>query len=547
MNTCQVGCDTCSCAGTSSTQIESNNLNEKNVPTQKLNLKLKESLRDQPYNILFKPTHNCNIKCVYCYDRVAQIKHGKGVMPIEKAKRVIDMVKADPRQCMNFTFHGGEPLMPGIEWYKELLPYIKEKLPDMPLSMQTNGTLLTKEFLDLFKEYKLVVGLSYDLYPEDLPKNMWYRPNIPLKKFKKLLEYDKKTEPRLINGFISVVSSINYKNLANSVRKAKEEIGLSAALNFLFPTNEIGLNGSVFYSYEEYAEEMKKLLIFYLTEYDVPEIERGITHLTSYLHGGTYSCCNRKNCSYGWVGIGPNGELAHCDTYSYGKYFLGNIDDYEHITDMQYTENYNNIACDKKAKRLTNCQRCPLSDICRGTCFANSLNDEGDGMIFDSNACNELHYGLFGMYQVYRNYNVFSYAKETNVCAVQKQLILNDFYTMWEINDVIKKELGVDLYTLEEHSCDTPHRLFQSKEFQIFRIFNPSQAVDDVLSPKQMTNRIVLYNTEQNYGEYLPKSQKITEFLSGATNYKKIVDERRMAIKYGLIENLSRIKEILNK
>lgn len=534
-NTCQ-GCDICAAT------MENGSTGEK----PKLNLRLKDALKFTPYSILFKPTHNCNIRCAYCYDRIAQVKHGKGIMSVDRARKVIDMIKADPRPCAMFTFHGGEPLMAGIEWYKKILPYFKKQIPDVPLSMQSNGILLTKEFIDLFKEYNLPVGLSYDLYPDDLPKERRYRQNIPLKKLQMLVEYDHKTKPYVLNGFISVISAENYKDLVSAVKKAKET-GLYPSLNFLFPTNEIGLRGDAFYSYEEYAEELRKLLFYYVTECEDGQVERSISHLTSMLHGGCYSCCNRRNCSYGWVGIGPNGELAHCDTYTYGKYYLGTIDDYEHITDMQYTDNYANIARDKKLKRLTNCSRCPLSDICRGTCFANSLNDDGDGMIFDSNACNELHYGLYGLYQIYRNHNVFSYMRPGKPNPVQMQLILNDFYTMWEINEVIKKELDVDLYTLDPHANDNPYRLFESKEFQIFRIFNPSEAVDDCLAEKVPTNRIVLYNTQKHFSSLIPEEAKEKEIQFGVLNVQKIFDERRMAIKYGLVENLEKIKEILNK
>jgi len=166
-------------------------------------------------------------------------------------------------------------------------------------------------------------------------------------------------------------------------------------------------------------------------------------------------------------------------------------------------------------------------------------------MIFDSNACNELHYGLFGLYQVYRNHNVFAYISPERPNIIQKQLIANDYYTMWEINEVIKKELGIDLYTLDPHANDTPYNLYRSKEYQIFRLFNPSEAVDDVLASKEDTNRIVLYNTERAFGDLFPPSGKAQKFLNRTFNVKKVSDERRLAIKYGLIENLERIKEIL--
>ncbi len=531
----QINCTTC------------NNIEKHNFSKAKLNYELKNVLKHKPYTILFKPTHNCNIHCEYCYDRVAQKKHGKNIMSTDRAKKVINMIAADPRSCAAFTFHGGEPLLAGIEWYQEVLPYIKNKVPDMELSIQTNGTLLNEAFLDLFKKYNVLIGLSYDIYPDNLPTKLKYRKNISIKKLKELIEYDRCSKPHLLGGFISVISNVNYKNLKKSFIKGLEELNLSPSFNFLFPTNEICLGENIFYSYEDYAEELKQFLFYFVQAVENENIERNITHLTSKLHGGDYSCCNRLDCSYGWVGIGPNGELAHCDSYTYGKYYLGTIDDYEHITDMHYTENYNNIIQDKVKKRLTNCNRCPLSDICKGTCFANSLSEKHDDITFDSNACNELYYSLFGLYQIYRNYNVFLYVKPNTPNLVQKQLVLSDYYTMWEINEVFKSELNIDLYTLEKNVLDSPHALFKSKEYQIFRLFNPSEFKDSIWEEKRESDRVITYNLSREFSKFVPNTKEAKSFSFLVNDTETIIKKRKMSIKYALIRNLEKIQNIINK
>ena len=72
------------------------------------------------------------------------------------------MVKRFQQDKVHFTFHGGEPLLAGYDFYSEAL----EKLSNIPnfegFSLQSNIWLLNQNLIDLFKKYNVVISTSID-------------------------------------------------------------------------------------------------------------------------------------------------------------------------------------------------------------------------------------------------------------------------------------------------------------------------------------------------------------------------------------------------
>ena len=60
------------------------------------------------------------------------------------------------------SFHGGEPLLRPPEFFDEAMTLAREIIPDVRFGMQTNGTLLNPEFVDVFLKHGLVGGVSLD-------------------------------------------------------------------------------------------------------------------------------------------------------------------------------------------------------------------------------------------------------------------------------------------------------------------------------------------------------------------------------------------------
>ena len=108
---------------------------------------------------------NCNITCQYCYQNPQRdagnlTKH----YDLEKMKAAIE------QEGGSFTLFGGEPLLLPEDDLEYLWAWGLEKYGSN--GMQTNGTLINDNHIRMFKQYKVMVGISID-GPRDLNDIRW--------------------------------------------------------------------------------------------------------------------------------------------------------------------------------------------------------------------------------------------------------------------------------------------------------------------------------------------------------------------------------------
>lgn len=106
------------------------------------------------------PTLGCPSRCSYCWSS----EEGSPVMSLETVKETVEWLKHFRSDPVTITFHGGEPLLAGAEFYRQALPLISEGLSHMKPSfaMQTNLWLMTPETADILASYNIPLGSSID-------------------------------------------------------------------------------------------------------------------------------------------------------------------------------------------------------------------------------------------------------------------------------------------------------------------------------------------------------------------------------------------------
>ena len=125
-------------------------------------------MSDNTFYPVLGVTHNCNLNCVYCYQ-----KHDKEHrMTLETAKKCIDWIFNNiPPDCENIeiSFIGGEPLLE-FSLLRQVVEYTLSKDVEQKIIFYatTNGTILTTEMKNWFVKNKdiFVLGLSLDGTPE---------------------------------------------------------------------------------------------------------------------------------------------------------------------------------------------------------------------------------------------------------------------------------------------------------------------------------------------------------------------------------------------
>lgn len=122
--------------------------------------------------VILKLTERCNLNCTYCYffngpddsykRRPARIDNTTIKSLLVFLYKGIEELKLD---VIDIGFHGGEPLLYGRENLRDLCEALISSLSSkvkLRFTLQTNGLLITKQWIELFKEYSIDIGISID-------------------------------------------------------------------------------------------------------------------------------------------------------------------------------------------------------------------------------------------------------------------------------------------------------------------------------------------------------------------------------------------------
>lgn len=121
--------------------------------------------------LILKVAERCNLNCSYCYiyqhaDR--GFLYRPKIMSDEVFDQVLVRVKeyCDRRGSyrMNLTMHGGEPTLNGAQRLGRLVERAHEVLQQHlgDISMQTNATLIDREWIQTIRHHNIRVGVSLD-------------------------------------------------------------------------------------------------------------------------------------------------------------------------------------------------------------------------------------------------------------------------------------------------------------------------------------------------------------------------------------------------
>lgn len=117
--------------------------------------------------LVLNVTNVCNLNCAYCYACGGSYQSDEGIMDIHVAKKTIDVFFSYFDQINILQFFGGEPLI-NVKLIEDVCAYLIEKkergeIKKIPtLGIVTNGTLLTKNAIDIIKKYGIGVTVSLD-------------------------------------------------------------------------------------------------------------------------------------------------------------------------------------------------------------------------------------------------------------------------------------------------------------------------------------------------------------------------------------------------
>lgn len=333
----------------------------------------REKLNVENLTVIIKPTHNCNLRCKYCYvDKNAE----KGIMnktTLENSIKKIAFFNGKGLESC-FIWHGGEPLLVGLDFYKEVIRIQRELGEEYKFKngIQTNGTLITEETADFFKNNDFSVGLSLDGPKEINDRNRLYKRsrngnNSTFADVLKSIELLKKKEINL--GIVVVVNKYNVNELP-LIYQFLKEYKLDARVNPIFNSGRAIENyEEVGISQEEHTSSMLELINMWTNDQQPISLTFFEEIIKALLPGkNSHSCVLADSCQKRFISIGPQGDVYPCGELDGIREFrYGNIN--ENSLENILTSPLRRKLLER-AEKIEECKGCEYKKFCYGGCMS---------------------------------------------------------------------------------------------------------------------------------------------------------------------------------
>ncbi|MBR4294678.1 MAG: anaerobic sulfatase-maturation protein [Bacteroidaceae bacterium] len=339
----------------------------------------------------------CNLDCSYCYyrDKAEIYSAPQNRMTDDVLEEYVrQYLEAVNLPTVTFCWHGGEPLLAGIDFYRKAVELQQRYAAGRQIenTLQTNGTLVNDEWCDFFSENNFLVGVSLD-GPEEV-HDAYRRDCGGAPTFGKVMQAVEKMHNRKVE--YNILATVNSRSEGRGKEIYRFLRGISNFIQFLPVV-----------VYVQLREGRRPLIVS-------PDVE-GATPApwsVSARGFGEFMCDvfdEWIKCDVGsrfvqlfditlanWCGVPPslcafcetcgdapvveyNGDVYSCDHFVYPEYRLGNILS-STLVEMYTSQEQQAFGRDKREALPMECKRCTYNFLCRGECpkhrFATSQRGE---------------------------------------------------------------------------------------------------------------------------------------------------------------------------
>lgn len=331
------------------------------------------------FQIFAKPVgSSCNLACSYCYylgKEPAETGSGIACMSDDLLKNYIRQhIEATYGDTVMFSWHGGEPLLAGIPFYRKALELQYRYLPQgkrILNGLQTNGVLLNEEWCRFLAESGFFVGLSID-GPAEFHDQLRVDRGGNGTSAQTLRGFNLLKRFGIIPEILCVVNSFNVRNPLLVYRYLRD-LGISY-LTFLPLVNRTSGNNSNVTSDSVPPEAFGDFLITVYEEWKTRDIGRIKIQVieealrTAFNQDHTL-CIFKKECG-GVPVVTHMGDIYSCDHFVDGDHLLGNL---KHVTlkDVLFDKAQTTFGQQKRTTLPGMCLHCPVLAMCHGECPKN--------------------------------------------------------------------------------------------------------------------------------------------------------------------------------
>lgn len=353
----------------------------------------------KPLYVMLKPAGaHCNLACKYCYylekNNLYQTSH-RHLMTDEMLEQFTrEYIEAQTMPQVLFTWHGGEPLMRSIDFYKKALALQKKYAHGKQIDnvIQTNGTLLTDEWCEFFAQNHWLVGISIDgpqeyhdhyrVTPAGKPSWEKVMQGISLLK-KHRVEWNAMAVVNAYNAehplefyhffrdngcqylqFTPIVERLTKHKDGRTLASLADDREIPLADASVTPQQWGNFLCTIFDDWVRHDVGKTFVEIFDCTLANWMGVLPGI-------------CAYSKECGHAGV-MEHNGDVYSCDHFVFPEYKLGNIRE-QSLIDMLYGEKQQAFSRLKHTSLPRQCKECDMEFTCHGECPKNRFEKDKYG------------------------------------------------------------------------------------------------------------------------------------------------------------------------
>lgn len=334
---------------------------------------------DNQFMVFAKPVGAlCNLCCSYCYyhdNHVLYTGESIAKMPDDVLEMyIIQHLEATKDEYTIFSWHGGEPSLAGIDFYRKVIDFQRKnntKGIRIINGIQTNGIAIDDHWCRFLAEHHFLVGISID---GPAPIHNRNRLQVSGKTtFKKVIKaYELLLKYGITAEILCVVnaSNVNFPGEIYDFFKFLKAPFISFLplvekdINSLSGVSPASVPASAFgdfliHIFDQWLEnDIGKLKIQLFEE----------TFRTAFKQDHTL-CIFKKTC--GRVpALERNGNLYSCDHYVNSEYLLGNIQNI-HLADLLNSQKQKLFGQAKYTGLPKYCLTCEYLENCHGECPKN--------------------------------------------------------------------------------------------------------------------------------------------------------------------------------
>ena len=353
----------------------------------------------KPLYVMLKPAGaHCNLACKYCYylekNNLYQNSH-RHLMSDEMLEQFTrEYIEAQTMPQVLITWHGGEPLMRSIDFYKKALALQKKYAHGKQIDnvIQTNGTLLTDEWCEFFAQNHWLVGISIDgpqeyhdhyrVTPAGKPSWEKVMQGISLLK-KHRVEWNAMAVVNAYNAehplefyhffrdngcqylqFTPIVERLTQHEDGRTLASLADDREIPLAEASVTPAQWGNFLCTIFDDWVRHDVGKTFVEIFDCTLANWMGVLPGI-------------CAYSKECGHAGV-MEHNGDVYSCDHFVFPEYKLGNIRE-QSLIDMLYGEKQQAFSRLKHTSLPRQCKECDMEFACHGECPKNRFEKDKYG------------------------------------------------------------------------------------------------------------------------------------------------------------------------